>query len=266
MKDYYKILEVQRDANNDQLKKSYRKLAQKWHPDKHQQDTAKQEEAAEKFKEISEAYAVLSDSEKKSNYDLTGDPNTGSLGGFRTTGDPFDIFRHFGGFRNAGPSQPQVMKGQSIQQSVEISLKKALFGGDHSFSYIVNSACSKCNGQGGLEFITCSMCKGSGMYVQKHGNMVMQTTCDSCRGQGKAIKTPCSDCNGQRIVVETKKLNIKIPPGLHNGVSLKIANKGGRGFNGGPPGDIILIAVVKYPEINLFSEEDKEELIRLLEK
>ncbi len=265
-KDYYQILEVPKDADEKQLKAAYRELAQKWHPDKHQQGSGKQEEAAEKFKEISEAYSVLSDPEKKANYDLTGDPSRRSTHGFRTHGDPFEIFRRAAGFgfRQAGPVEPQPMKGQTIQGPLEISLKEAIFGGERIFSYSTNSACETCHGEGGTEFIICSECKGSGMYVQQQANMIMQTTCGACRGQGKSIKTVCSDCNGQRVVTESKTLNVKIPQGIKHGISLRIAGKGGRGFNGGPPGDIVLVVHIQYPDLTQLNEKEKEQLEKLL--
>jgi len=267
VKDYYQILEVPKDADDDQLKTAYRALAQQWHPDKHQQDSKEQEAAAEKFKEISEAYSVLSDPEKKANYDLTGDPARGNIHGFRTQGDPFAIFRqHFGFRRPTGPVEPRVMKGQSIQGPLEVSLKEALFGGERSFSYTTHSACETCHGEGGTEFIICSECKGAGMVVQQQGNMIMQTTCGACRGEGKGIKTVCPDCKGQRVVEEAKTLNVKIPQGVSHGVSLRIAGKGGRGFNGGPPGDILLIIQIQYPDLGQLNEEEKGQLEQLLSK
>lgn len=265
-KDYYQILEVPKDADESQLKTAYRNLAQQWHPDKHEQDSKEQEEAAEKFKEISEAYSVLSDPEKKANYDLTGDPNRENVHGFRMRGDPFEILRQQFGFRQGRPAEPRPMKGQSIQGPLEISLKEALFGGERTFSYNTNSACETCHGEGGTEFVICSECKGAGMRVQQQGNMIMQTTCGPCRGEGKAVKTVCPECNGQRMVTEAKTLNVKIPQGIRHGISLRIAGKGGRGFNGGPPGDILLIIQIQYPNLGQLSEDEKGQLEQLLSK
>ena len=266
VKDYYEILKVPRDVSKDQLKTAYRKLAHQWHPDTHQQDSKEQEGAAEKFKEISEAYSVLSDPEKKANYDLTGDPNRENIHGFQTRGDPLDILSRFGIFRKPGHVEPRPMKGQTIQGPLEISLKETLFGGERTFSYNTNSACGECHGEGGTEFITCSQCKGSGMHVQQQGNMVMQITCGGCRGQGKSLKTTCPVCNGQRMVTESKTLNVKIPQGIKHGNSLRIAGKGGRGFNGGPAGDIILVVQVQYPDLAQLNEEEKSQLEKLLSK
>ncbi len=264
-KDYYQILEVPKEADKDQLKKAYRNLAQQWHPDKHQQDSKEQEEAAEKFKEISEAYSVLSDPEKKSNYDLTGDPNRGDTHGFRMHGDPFDIFRAAGfGFRNTRAAGPQPIKGQAVHEVIEIPLKAALFGSEWSLSFSVISACSRCSGKRGIEFEVCGSCNGSGFSVHKQPNMIMHTPCQDCRGQGQSIKTLCDTCNGQGTETENKILNVKIPKGIPHGTTLRLGGQGGRGLNGGPPGDVFLGVKVNYPDLDLLSDEEKATLGRLL--
>lgn len=266
-KDYYEILGVARDANEGQIKKAYRSLAQEWHPDKHSKNEDKRKEAEEKFKEISEAYSVLSDPDKKSNYDLTGDPaRSGGGFGFRTTGNPADIFfhnmrRHF---RNARPSTPQPMKGQSIKKELTITLKEALFGGEREVKYNVTSSCEKCEGRGGIEFENCSACNGAGMKVQREPNMLIQTTCDVCRGQGQKVKTQCLECNGQGTRYQEKTLTVKIPQRIRHGTTLRIAGKGGRGFNGGPSGDILLVANISYPDLSKLSEEERNQLEKLI--
>jgi molecular chaperone DnaJ len=269
LKDYYQILSVPRDADENQIKKAYRRLAQEWHPDKHNQDEEKKQEAEEKFKEISEAYAVLSDSEKKTNYDATGDPNSSGMH-FRTYGDPLEIFRQQFGFRHfgfrEGPNRPQPTKGQSIQKRLDVSLKEALFGGERSFSYNVNSSCGTCEGRGGTEFELCSECKGAGMQTQRGPNVIMQTTCQHCRGDGQKIKTLCESCNGRGVVDESKTLNVKIPEGIRHGMTLRIPDKGGRGFQGGPPGDILLAVNLQYPDLSGLGDEEKEQLEKLLSK
>lgn len=265
MKDYYQILGVPREADEEQLKKAYRALAQQWHPDKHKQDSKEQAEASEKFKEISEAYAVLSDPEKKSNYDLTGDPNQGNMHGFRMHGDPFDLFRAAGfGFRNTRSAGPQPAKGQSVQEVIEIPLKDALFGSEYSLSFSVMSACSKCSGKRGTEFEVCEKCHGSGFSVHKQLNMIMHTPCKNCRGEGQRIKTLCDSCNGQGAETENKVLNIQIPKGIPHGTTLRLGGRGGRGLNGGPPGDVLLGVKINYPDLDELSDEDRDTLERLL--
>jgi len=269
VKDYYEILSVPRDASEDQIKKSYRSLAQQWHPDKHAQDKGKQAEAEEKFKEISEAYAVLSEPEQKANYDLTGDPNRGGMpSGFRMTGDAADIlFHHFRQqHRNMGPARPQPMKGQSVQQNVDVSLQEVLFGGERTFNYSVTSSCETCGGRGGTEFKVCSVCKGAGIHVRRGPNVIMQTTCEPCGGQGQAIKTVCDKCQARCTQTENKVLNVKIPEGIRHGTTLRIAGKGGRGFYGGPPGDILLIVNLNYPDMSKLNEDERNQLEKLLSK
>ncbi len=269
VKDYYQILSVPKDANEDQIKKSYRSLAQEWHPDKHTQDKGKQREAEEKFKEISEAYAVLSDPEQKANYDLTGDPTRGGMpSGFRMTGDPGEIFFHRfrQQFRNAGPAVPPPMKGQSLQQNLDVSLQEALFGGERTFNYSVTSSCETCEGRGGTEFKICSVCKGAGMHVRQEPNMIIQTSCEPCGGQGQAIKTICDRCQGRCVEHQEKTLHVKIPVGLRHGTTLRLAGEGGRGFNGGSPGDILLAINLNYPDISQLTEDERNQLEKLLSK
>ncbi len=273
MKNYYKILGVDRDAPPSALKVAYRALAQEWHPDKHQDadDTAV---AEEKFKEISEAYAVLSDAEKRQNYDATGSPDgRGSLGfrggGFRTTGDPFDIFRRSGfeGFNfSTGPQRPRPMKGQNIQELVDISLKDALFGTEESCSFNVISACEECGGVGATDFDVCPTCKGVGGATQQQENMIFHQTCGGCDGQGRVPKAQCSPCEGRGIVNQTKKFTVVIPEGIAHGAVLRLVGQGGRGFHGGPQGDVLIQVRVKYPDLKELSEEEQEQLKLLLSK
>ena len=259
IKDYYKILEVERDVDADALKKAYRALAHEHHPDKNPDNI---EEAEEKFKEISEAYSVLSDPEKKSNYDMTGSP-TGGTGGFRTTGDPFDIFRqHMHQQQRSNPP----MRGQSLKVPLEITLADALFGAEMSLEYHLNSGCSACEGRGGVEFEMCSACAGRGFTQQQQGSMFIQQGCGTCQAQGKIVKTPCEPCKGRGMVPETKGVNIVVPPGVMNGNTMRLQGQGGAGFNGGPPGDIQVVVQIKYPDVNNFDEAEKEKLKELLTK
>ena len=259
IKDYYQILGVDRDADPAALKKAYRALAQKHHPDKNPDNT---EAAEEKFKEISEAYSVLSDPDRKISYDMTGSADP-QHGGFRTTGDPFDIFRQHMQQKQQ-PNPP--MRGQSLQIPLEITLADALLGAEMSLEYHLNSGCSACQGQGGTEFTMCSGCQGSGFTQTQQGNMFMQHGCGQCRAKGQVIKTPCVSCKGRGVVPETKGVNLVVPSGVMHGNTMLLSGQGGAGFNGGPPGDIQVVVQIKYPDMDKFSDEQKEQLRGLLVK
>jgi molecular chaperone DnaJ len=263
-KDYYGVLGVSREANADEIKKAYRSLAQEWHPDKHHAEE-EQEEAEEKFKEISEAYSVLSDEEQRRSYDATGSPQ-GSPFNFSTTGDPFDIMGRFGFNVHRPPPQPVARKGQSIKMRIQVSLIDSLFGVSIPVEYKTVSGCSNCKGHGGTDFEVCDGCNGRGVKVQRRPGMFMQQTCEVCGGQGKSIKTVCSQCNGQTYVEEEKTLGVVIPGGISNGTTLRIAGKGGEGFNGGPCGDVFIEVQVQNPDLSKLSDEEKEILKELLSK
>ncbi len=266
MPDYYQVLGVARDADEKAIKSAYRKLATTWHPDKHQtSDEEKQKETEEKFKGISEAYTVLSDPEKKSNYDLTGDPKVGNAG-FRTTGDMFDFFKGMGGFSNPGPRPPQAMRGQSIQYVMGITLVEALFGADKPVEYDTTSPCLTCNAKGGTEFEICPTCGGTGATAHRQQRMVMRTTCRDCRGEGEKVKKICESCKGQGTTSEHKKLTVQIPQGIHNGATLRIQGEGGRGLNGGPPGDLMIGLQVSMPDVSILTDEERKKLEELLSK
>lgn len=260
MKDYYEILGVDRDADAAGIKSAYRQAALQWHPDRNPDNPA----AEEKFKEISEAYSVLSDEDKKRNYDNTGSAE-GTNFGYQTTGDPFELFRRMGG-AHFGPQRARPMKGQSIQEAIQISLRDALFGTEVSVNYQVASACSVCNGDGAAEFETCSVCKGQGGTAQQQGNLIMHQTCGQCRGQGRRPKVACTNCSGRGLTHLKKNLNVVVPAGISHGTTLRLAGQGGVGFRGGPPGDVLLTLVVKYPDMNSLSEEERGQLEQLLSK
>jgi len=265
MKDYYQTLGVEKDASSEEIKSAYRKLALEHHPDRNPDNP----ESEEKFKEISEAYSVLSDEEHKQNYDATGSP-TGRNFNYQTTGDPFDVFRRMAGMGNfgsrQGPQQPRPLKGQSLQEVVEISLKESLFGTDRTVDYSVTSSCETCSGNGATEFETCTSCNGQGGRTHQQGNMVMHQTCGGCMGRGQKPKKICDTCAGKGLQVESKNLTVKIPPGVRHGVNLRLAGQGGRGFHGGPSGDVMLGIHVAYPDINSLSEEERRQLEQLLTK
>ncbi|MBD3260409.1 MAG: DnaJ domain-containing protein, partial [Candidatus Altiarchaeales archaeon] len=257
VKDYYEILGIARQADGKTIKAAYRKLAQKWHPDRNPENV---EEAEEKFKEISEAYSVLSDPEKKKMYDLTGSPSGGS-GGFKTTGNPFDIFFGRGNpFGARPPRPPSPKRGQSIGTSFNVTLKEALFGGSRDLSYQVHSGCETCQGRGGVEFETCSDCEGSGFTTQQRPGMVVQTSCSTCRGGGQKVKTPCTSCNGHGVIQEDKKLSVQIPQGIKHGNTLRLHGQGGAGFNGGPRGDVLVDVKVDYPDLSGLTDDERSTL------
>ena len=164
VRDYYGILGVEPSSSEEEIKKAYRRLALEWHPDKHEQaDDEKKAEAEEKFKEISEAYAVLSDPQKRQNYNASGNPDAPPFN-FRTQGDPFDIFSRFG-FRTQNPGQPRALRGQNVQMLQDISMADALFGTEIPIKYSVTSPCVTCDNRGATEFEFCDNCKGSGFIV-----------------------------------------------------------------------------------------------------
>lgn len=264
IKNYYEILGVKREAAAGAIKKAYRSLAQEWHPDKHQ-GAEKQKEAEEKFKEISEAYSVLSDEEKRSNYDATGSPQ-GSPFNFGTTGDPFDIANRFGFRMQRPPTQPMAKKGQSIRISIQLSLVDALFGSNVPIKYKTLSGCPTCKGHGGTDFEVCTGCNGQGVRVQHRPGMMLHQICGDCEGQGKSIKTICSQCNGQCYVEEEKSLGVVIPEGISHGTTLRIAEKGGGGFNGGPPGDVFIEVRVCQLDLSKLSDKERGTLKGLLSK
>lgn len=259
-KDYYQVLGVERDADQDALKKAYRALAQEHHPDKNPDST---EAAEEKFKEISEAYSVLSDPDRKRAYDMTGSPHGAAPGGFHTTGDPFDIFRQHA-YRPRDPNPP--MKGQSIKVPLEITVADALFGAEMSLEYHLQSGCSACQGRGGTEFEMCEGCQGRGFQQTQQGGMFIQQGCDQCQAQGQSIKTPCVPCQGRGVVPEKKGINLVVPAGIQHGNSMRLAGQGGAGFNGGPPGDVIVVVQLNYPNMDQLSEDEKSKLKELLSR
>lgn len=259
MKDYYKILDVPKEADAQQIKSAYRKLAHKWHPDK---NPDKVEEAEERFKEISEAYSVLSDPGKKDNYDRTGNPEQTGPFGFKTTGDPFEMFRNF--TRQRRPNRPQPMKGQSVQYILPLQLKDALFGSEANIDYSVASPCATCEGKGGSEFENCEPCRGTGFITQQQPGVVMQSSCKACGTSGKRISKACEDCKGQGIINQQKEISVQVPSGMRHGSTLRVNGAGGNGMNGGPPGDVLIRIDLQYPNISALNEDERSQLKQLL--
>jgi molecular chaperone DnaJ len=256
-RDYYEVLGVSRNATSDEIKKAYRKLARKYHPDANPDD----KDAEAKFKEISEAYVVLSDPEKRAGYDRFGHAGADGLGfggfeGFGDFGGLGDIFEMFfgGGGRTRRRTGPE--RGQDIQTDMEISLKEAAFGLEREVKVPRVETCGTCGGSGaaaGSKPKTCLACAGTGQvqFTQStpFGRIVQSRTCDRCRGTGQVIEKPCPTCRGAGSVRKTRSIKVKVPPGVDNGSRLRLAGEGEAGTRGGPPGDLYVYIHVKQHKL-----------------
>lgn len=257
-RDYYEVLGVSRDAADSDIKKAYRVLAKKYHPDMNPGDS----EAEQNFKEVNEAYAVLSDADKKAKYDSYGHAafeQGGGFGGggFEGFGDFGDIFSSFfgGGFGQSQSRRNGPVRGDDIGATVNITFEEAAFGVKKELSYSRVEMCSSCHGSGAAEGThpkTCSKCGGSGQVrvTQRTILGMMQTTatCDACGGKGSLVDTPCSSCKGHGYVKASKKKQVSIPAGIDDGENLRVRGEGNDGRNGGPAGDLILrVRVSPHP-------------------
>lgn len=260
-RDYYEVLGVEKTADAATIKRAYYKLAKKYHPDANPGDKV----AEEKFKEVNEAYEVLSDADKRAKYDQYGhaafDPamgggeggGFGGFGGFGDFGDLGDILGGmFGGAFGGGRRRNGPQQGEDIGLNVGISFEEAAFGTKKDITYSRICRCPDCRGSGaapGTQAETCSACRGTGQVkrVQRMGGMAFQSTapCEACRGTGKIIKTPCQKCRGSGMIRENKKLTVSIPAGIDNGERIALRGQGCDGKNGGPTGDLIIAVSVK---------------------
>lgn len=261
-RDYYEVLGVSKGATDDEIKKAYRKLAKKYHPDVNKDNP----EAAEKFKEASEAYEILSDKEKRARYDQFGfagvDPNYGAgqgggfsgfSGGFGDFGDIFDSF--FGGGFGGGTRQNRAnapRQGESIRRSVMLNFEEAAFGCEKEITIDRVETCPECGGSGaekGYTPETCPNCHGTGTVQQTQrtpfGTFASTGACPNCRGTGKIIKKPCKNCHGTGQERRSRKLSVKIPAGIDDGQSVALRGQGGAGINGGPAGDVIVTVSIR---------------------
>ena len=261
-RDYYEVLGVSKTASDDEIKKAFRTLAKKYHPDMHPGD----KECEEKFKEAQEAYAVLSDAEKRKQYAQFGhaafDGTGGGAGGFDFSGmDMGDIFGDlFGDFFGGGSrrrTNDGPMKGSNLRTSVRITFEEAIFGCEKEIEMVLKDECHTCHGTGakpGTTPETCPKCGGKGkvVFTQQSffGTVQNVQTCPDCGGSGKIIKDKCPDCRGTGYIASKKKIQVSIPAGIDNGQSVRIREKGEPGINGGPRGDLLVEVVVsRHPSL-----------------
>jgi molecular chaperone DnaJ len=249
-RDYYEILGVSRDSDGEEIKKAYRRLALKYHPDRNPGDKM----AEERFKEAAEAYEVLRDHEKRRIYDLygheglTGTGFTG-FGGFEDIFSAFgDIFEDFFGFAGRRTRKSGIRRGNDLRYDLELSLEEAYKGKEEEIVYTTWESCDGCKGSGsapGSNPGVCPHCHGRGEIVRSQGFFQIRTTCSTCNGTGQVIVDPCEKCKGKGKIRAEKKVLVRIPPGVDTGTQLRMKGEGESGENGGPPGDLFVIIYVK---------------------
>ena len=265
-RDYYEVLGVEKSASADEIKKAYRKKAMQFHPDRNPGDKT----AEEKFKEVGEAYEVLSDADKKARYDQFGfqgvDPNFGGgsgfggsgFGGFGGFGDFGDIFSEFfggGSSRSRGSASNAPRRGENVGVRLDLTFEEAAFGCEKEVSVPRIENCAACNGSGSADGVieSCSRCHGTGQVrtTQNFMGMTMQssTACPQCSGRGKIVKNPCNTCKGKGKVRRVQKIKVKVPAGVDEGQSVRVRNEGCVGANGGPNGDLLVEIYLKQHPI-----------------
>ena len=262
-RDYYEVLGVERNASEEQVKRAYRKLAVKFHPDKNPDDP----QAEEKFKELGEAYDVLMDAQKRAAYDRFGHaafaPGGSGFGG-ATFHDPFEIFREvfggggFGGgifetFFGGGSGRTEDRRrGSDLRYDMEVKLEEAVFGIEKQIEIEKLDTCDKCGGSGaqpGSHAIRCPSCGGRGQVISSRGFFQISQTCPRCHGAGEIIEKPCQKCRGDGRIEKLSRINLKIPAGIREGTRLRSLNNGEAGINGGPPGDLYVVIHIKEHKI-----------------
>lgn len=267
-RDYYEVLGVPREADENTIKSAYRKLARQYHP-----DVNKSEDAEERFKEINEAYEILSDGDKRAAYDRFGHAATqggfgagGSAQGFGGFGDIFEEF--FGGFGGARSAQRGPARGNDLRYDLEITFEEAVFGVEKEIEVPRLESCPQCHGSGaepGTSPIRCPQCNGTGEVRRAQqtilGQFVSVTTCPRCNGEREIVTTPCSQCRGQRRVRVTRKLVVSIPAGVDDGIRIRLAGEGEPGERGGPSGSLFVVLAVKPHR--LFQRQETDILLEL---
>src|SRR5437660_6719487 len=269
-RDYYEVLGVARGAPEDEIKRAYRKLAVKFHPDKNPDDP----HAEEKFKELGEAYDVLMDADKRAAYDRFGHAAFEQGGGFRGGfHDPFDIFREvFGGagggiggtifetfFGGLGGHAEDRQRGADLRYDMPITLEEAAFGAEKEIEVRKLDACDQCHGSGaepGSRSINCPTCGGRGQVISSRGLFQVSQTCPRCRGVGQIIEKPCHKCGGEGRIENSSRIKLKIPAGIGNGSRLRSSRNGEAGIRGGPGGDLYVVLHIKEHPVFQRDEDD----------
>lgn len=255
-RDYYEILGVSRNATEDELKKAYRKLAMKYHPDRNPGDHA----AEEKFKEAKEAYEVLADQRKRAAYDQYGhagvDQSAGFGGGGFNFSDVFgdigDLFGDIFGGRAGGGRRSQAQRGADLRYNLELSLEQAVHGATVEIRIPTLAGCEECHGSGarkGTKPVTCTTCDGAGQVRIQQGFFTIQQTCPTCHGEGRMNADPCPKCRGQGRVQHSKTLSVKVPAGVDNGDRIRLSGEGEAGMHGAPAGDLYVQVALKQHSI-----------------
>ncbi len=269
-RDYYEILSIDRNADGETIKRSYRKLAMKYHPDRNPGDT----EAETRFKEAAEAYEVLSNAEKRKRYDRYGHAGLRGTSGHdfshMDAADIFsmfeDIFGDLGGGRARGGRRGRAQRGYDLETQTEVTLEEVATGVEREIEFTRQDLCETCGGNGakpGTEPVTCITCAGTGQVSQSGfgGMFRMVTTCQACAGQGKVYREKCPGCGGSGRMPRERKLKVRIPPGIHSGQAVRIVGEGEPGAMGGPRGD--LHVVVRVADHKVFQREDDHLILRM---